>query len=170
MPPGRWQRTELPTEALAGIALAGSLRAGARLAESCATQRSARPVIHPVAAAQTNPRLRSVGMLHGLYGDAGASALVYQRLQTSKSMHSARVISNRPHASTVQTCTKCVMHRSVITGVTAHLFKGNLLQTSEVLLLSNRGAMACINRSNASSKALTVALGSCRLTSSKAFS
>ncbi len=55
---------------------------------------------------------------------------------------------------------KCVMHRSAVTRVTAHLFKGSLLQTSEVLLLllSNRDAMACTYRSTASSKALTVAM------------
>jgi len=51
-----------------------ALRAGASLADN------ARPVIHSVAAAQTNPRLRLIGVLHGLCGDAGASALVHQRL------------------------------------------------------------------------------------------
>ncbi|DBB08661.1 TPA: hypothetical protein ACH3X3_008202 [Trebouxia sp. C0006] len=74
---------ELSTDALAGNALAGSLPAGVRLAEGRGTQRTAqcaRPAFHPAAAAQTNPRLGSVGVLHGLCGDACANALVYQRL------------------------------------------------------------------------------------------
>ncbi len=63
-----------PTNCLGTRSCMRALRAGASLADN------ARPVIHSVAAAQTNPRLRLIGVLHGLCGDAGASALVHQRL------------------------------------------------------------------------------------------
>ncbi len=96
-----------------GAGLLGTPLMQAVCAQGPVWQTTQCPVIDPVAATQTNPRLRLIGMLHGLCGDAFASALVYQRLQTSTSMPSAGVISNRTLARTVRTCKKCVMHRSI---------------------------------------------------------